>query len=94
MGNLKELHRVITSSGYEDNIYIPLELGVRCNAFKFVNESETATISITIKGKTITYPPQSRTDGEEKFEREWFSEIDIEASETGHKFQMGVYCDV
>ena len=86
----KELHKVVTSVGYESNIHIPLVVQPS-TAYRFVNESETATISITIKEKTISYPPKSYTDGFERFERDWFTEIDIDSDEIGHKFQLGLY---
>ena len=53
----KQRYAVVTQEGFEDNIHIPLAFDASCTAYKIVNESETATVSVTVKGTTVSYPP-------------------------------------
>ena len=85
----KELYAIVQSSSYTDNISIPLSTSTGCTSYSLYNGSDTISVDVTVKGKTLTVPP-SCSSGEIRFERDYFSEITIDTS-LGHNFTLELY---
>ena len=86
----KQLHAVLKSSEYAENIYIPVELTRPCVSYSLYNAGGD-TVTITVRGKALPIPSNCRS-GIVSFERDPFTSLTIDTA-LGHDFILELYRD-